>query len=50
MTEQKVRKELKTEMPSIYSFELHEMKEWLKEQGEKPSAQPKFSSGFMRNV
>ncbi|OYN66789.1 MULTISPECIES: 23S rRNA (adenine(2503)-C(2))-methyltransferase RlmN [Bacillus] len=36
MTEQKVRKELKTEMPSIYSFELHEMKEWLKEQGEKP--------------
>ncbi|AIZ60119.1 23S rRNA (adenine(2503)-C(2))-methyltransferase RlmN [Bacillus sp. FSL R5-0432] len=35
MTEQKVRKELKTEMPSIYSFELHEMKEWLKEQGEK---------------
>ncbi|MGE8136942.1 23S rRNA (adenine(2503)-C(2))-methyltransferase RlmN [Bacillus safensis] len=23
-------------MPSIYSFELHEMKEWLKEQGEKP--------------
>ncbi|TYS32649.1 23S rRNA (adenine(2503)-C(2))-methyltransferase RlmN [Bacillus pumilus] len=36
MTEQKVRKELKTDMPSIYSFELHEMKEWLKEQGEKP--------------
>ncbi|MBQ4841999.1 23S rRNA (adenine(2503)-C(2))-methyltransferase RlmN [Bacillus safensis] len=36
MTEQKVRKELKTEMPSVYSFELHEMKEWLKEQGEKP--------------
>ncbi|MCM3137962.1 23S rRNA (adenine(2503)-C(2))-methyltransferase RlmN [Bacillus safensis] len=36
MTEQRVRKELKTEMPSIYSFELHEMKEWLKEQGEKP--------------
>ncbi|WCL56159.1 23S rRNA (adenine(2503)-C(2))-methyltransferase RlmN [Bacillus safensis] len=36
MTEQKVRKELKTEMPSIYSFEIHEMKEWLKEQGEKP--------------
>lgn len=36
MTEQKVRKELKTEMPSIYSFELHEMKEWLKEQDEKP--------------
>lgn len=36
MTEQKVRKELKTEMPSIYSFELHEIKEWLKEQGEKP--------------
>ncbi|APJ10835.1 23S rRNA (adenine(2503)-C(2))-methyltransferase RlmN [Bacillus safensis] len=36
MTEQKVRKELKTEMPSIYSFELHEMKEWLKEEGEKP--------------
>ncbi|KML10445.1 ribosomal RNA large subunit methyltransferase N [Bacillus safensis] len=36
MTEQKVRKELKTEMPSIYSFELQEMKEWLKEQGEKP--------------
>lgn len=36
MTEQKIRKELKTDMPSIYSFELHEMKEWLKEQGEKP--------------
>ncbi|WP_282061086.1 23S rRNA (adenine(2503)-C(2))-methyltransferase RlmN [Bacillus pumilus] len=36
MTEQKVRKELKTDMPSIYSFELHEMKEWLKEQDEKP--------------
>lgn len=36
MTEQKVRKELKTGMPSIYSFELHEMKEWLKEQDEKP--------------
>ncbi|PRS31545.1 23S rRNA (adenine(2503)-C(2))-methyltransferase RlmN [Bacillus pumilus] len=36
MTEQKVRKELKTDMPSIYSFELHEMKEWLKEQEEKP--------------
>ncbi|GLF90487.1 putative dual-specificity RNA methyltransferase RlmN [Bacillus safensis] len=36
MTEQKVRKELKTDMPSIYSFELDEMKEWLKEQGEKP--------------
>ncbi|AOZ87328.1 23S rRNA (adenine(2503)-C(2))-methyltransferase RlmN [Bacillus xiamenensis] len=38
MTEQKrkVRKELKTDMPSIYSFELHEIKEWLKEQGEKP--------------
>ncbi|MGG1697199.1 23S rRNA (adenine(2503)-C(2))-methyltransferase RlmN [Bacillus zhangzhouensis] len=35
MTEQKVRKELKTDMPSIYSFELHEIKEWLKEQGEK---------------
>ncbi|MEI4788975.1 23S rRNA (adenine(2503)-C(2))-methyltransferase RlmN [Bacillus sp. FJAT-53060] len=38
MTEQKqkVRKELKTDMPSIYSFELHEIKEWLKEHGEKP--------------
>ncbi|MBD3858149.1 23S rRNA (adenine(2503)-C(2))-methyltransferase RlmN [Bacillus sp. 28A-2] len=36
MTEQKVRKELKTDMPSIYSYELDEMKEWLKEQGEKP--------------
>lgn len=38
MTEQKqkVRKELKTDMPSIYSFELNEIKEWLKEQGEKP--------------
>ncbi|MFS0656071.1 23S rRNA (adenine(2503)-C(2))-methyltransferase RlmN [Bacillus sp. 179-C3.3 HS] len=38
MTEQKqkVRKELKSDMPSIYSFELHEIKEWLKEQGEKP--------------
>ncbi|MFJ5963437.1 MULTISPECIES: 23S rRNA (adenine(2503)-C(2))-methyltransferase RlmN [unclassified Bacillus (in: firmicutes)] len=38
MTEQKqkVRKELKTEMPSIYSFELDEMKAWLKDQGEKP--------------
>ncbi|MBG9912597.1 ribosomal RNA large subunit methyltransferase N [Bacillus xiamenensis] len=38
MTEQKrkIRKELKTDMPSIYSFELHEIKEWLKEQGEKP--------------
>ncbi|MCY7539602.1 23S rRNA (adenine(2503)-C(2))-methyltransferase RlmN [Bacillus pumilus] len=36
MTEQKVRKELKIDMPSIYSFELHEMKEWLKEQDEKP--------------
>lgn len=36
MTEQKVRKELKTDMPSIYSFELHEMKVWLKEQDEKP--------------
>ncbi|PCK21615.1 23S rRNA (adenine(2503)-C(2))-methyltransferase RlmN [Bacillus pumilus] len=38
MTEQKrkERKELKTDMPSIYSFELHEIKEWLKEQGEKP--------------
>ncbi|MBQ4817097.1 23S rRNA (adenine(2503)-C(2))-methyltransferase RlmN [Bacillus pumilus] len=36
MTEQKVRKELKTDMPSIYSFELHEMKEWLNEQDEKP--------------
>ncbi|MFP5181916.1 23S rRNA (adenine(2503)-C(2))-methyltransferase RlmN [Bacillus altitudinis] len=38
MTEQKqkVRKELKTDMPSIYSFELNEIKDWLKEQGEKP--------------
>lgn len=36
MTEQKIRKELKTDMPSIYSFELHEMKEWLKEQDKKP--------------
>ncbi|KIL29148.1 hypothetical protein B4133_1753 [Bacillus altitudinis] len=38
MTEQKqkVRKELKTNMPSIYSFELNEIKDWLKEQGEKP--------------
>ncbi|MGE6631353.1 23S rRNA (adenine(2503)-C(2))-methyltransferase RlmN [Bacillus sp. NPDC077027] len=38
MTEQKqkIRKELRTEMPSIYSFELDELKEWLKEQGEKP--------------
>lgn len=33
---QKVRKELKTDMPSIYSFELNEIKDWLKEQGEKP--------------
>ena len=23
-------------MPSIYSFELNEIKDWLKEQGEKP--------------
>ncbi|MDT1120390.1 23S rRNA (adenine(2503)-C(2))-methyltransferase RlmN [Bacillus altitudinis] len=38
MTEQKqkVRKELKTDMPSIYSFELNEIKDWLKEQDEKP--------------
>ncbi|MGQ8948752.1 23S rRNA (adenine(2503)-C(2))-methyltransferase RlmN [Bacillus altitudinis] len=38
MTEQKqkVRKELKTDMPSIYSFELNEIKDWLKEHGEKP--------------
>lgn len=38
MTEQKqkVRKELKIDMPSIYSFELNEIKDWLKEQGEKP--------------
>ncbi|OLP66488.1 putative dual-specificity RNA methyltransferase RlmN [Bacillus pumilus] len=36
MTAQKVRKELKTDMPSIYSFELHELKSWLKDQGEKP--------------
>ncbi|MDM5297885.1 23S rRNA (adenine(2503)-C(2))-methyltransferase RlmN [Bacillus pumilus] len=36
MTAQKVRKELKSDMPSIYSFELHELKSWLKDQGEKP--------------
>lgn len=42
MTEQKVRKELKTDMPSIYSFELHEMKEWLKEQDEKPFRAPQI--------
>ncbi len=31
-----VRKELRTEQPSIYSFELDEIKQWLTENGEKP--------------
>ncbi|MBM7647179.1 23S rRNA (adenine2503-C2)-methyltransferase [Bacillus ectoiniformans] len=33
-TQDKAQKEL--QMPSIYSLELHELKDWLKEQGEKP--------------
>lgn len=32
----KVRKELRTERPSIYSFELEEIKQWLTDNGEKP--------------
>ncbi|PSA96151.1 23S rRNA (adenine(2503)-C(2))-methyltransferase RlmN [Bacillus atrophaeus] len=32
----KVRKELRTENPSIYSFELDELQTWLTENGEKP--------------
>lgn len=32
----KVRKELRTERPSIYSFELDEIKQWLTDNGEKP--------------
>jgi hypothetical protein len=28
-SKQKVRKELRTERPSIYSFEIEEMKSWL---------------------
>ncbi len=31
-----VRKESRTERPSIYSFELDEIKQWLTENGEKP--------------
>ncbi|MFO6495378.1 23S rRNA (adenine(2503)-C(2))-methyltransferase RlmN [Bacillus sp. z60-11] len=35
-TKQKIRKELRTEKPSIYSFEIEDIKSWLKENGEKP--------------
>ncbi|MFT0800696.1 23S rRNA (adenine(2503)-C(2))-methyltransferase RlmN [Bacillus swezeyi] len=35
-SKQKVRKELRTEKPSIYSFEIDEIKSWLAENGEKP--------------
>lgn len=35
-TKQKVAKTEEVKKPSIYSLELHELKDWLKEQGEKP--------------
>lgn len=35
-SKQKVRKELRAERPSIYSFEIEELKSWLSENGEKP--------------
>ncbi|PGM93144.1 23S rRNA (adenine(2503)-C(2))-methyltransferase RlmN [Bacillus cereus] len=39
-TVKKQKKNLETKKPSIYSLQLHEMQEWLKEQGE-----PKFRAG-----
>jgi len=39
-TVRKQKKNLETKKPSIYSLQLHEMQEWLKEQGE-----PKFRAG-----
>ena len=35
-SKQKARKELRTEKPSIYSFEIDDIKSWLEENGEKP--------------
>ncbi|QPC46298.1 23S rRNA (adenine(2503)-C(2))-methyltransferase RlmN [Mangrovibacillus cuniculi] len=35
-TKQKIAKTEEVKKPSIYSLELHELKDWLKEQGEKP--------------
>ena len=39
-TVRKQKKNLETKKPSIYSLQLHEMQDWLKEQGE-----PKFRAG-----
>ncbi|PQZ54409.1 23S rRNA (adenine(2503)-C(2))-methyltransferase RlmN [Bacillus sp. MYb209] len=39
-TVKKQKKNLETKKPSIYSLQLHEMQDWLKEQGE-----PKFRAG-----
>lgn len=47
-SKQKVRKELRAERPSIYSFEIEELKSWLSENGEKPSAPRKYSNGFTK--
>ena len=35
-SKRKIRKELRTEKPSIYSFEIDDIKNWLEENGEKP--------------
>ncbi len=39
-TVRKQKKNVETKKPSIYSLQLHEMQDWLKEQGE-----PKFRAG-----
>ncbi len=46
----KVRKELRTERPSIYSFELDEIKQWLTDNGEKPFRALRFLNGYMKNA
>lgn len=46
----KVRKELRTDRPSIYSFELDEIKQWLTDNGKARSVRLRFLNGYMKNA